>query len=94
MSQVDSPNDIAAAGATGTAVDVSAFKSLDGAEEVAVQITRDSGRVTKKMLMERAGAGKMKATETLKRLAEIGLFEWVGSSPHDPKQHYRTASKK
>lgn len=34
------------------------------------------------------------ATETLKRLAEIGLLEWIGSSPHDPKQYYRTASKK
>ncbi len=44
--------------------------------------------------MERAGVGKTKATETLKRLAEIGLLEWVGSSPHDPKQYYRTASKK
>ena len=59
-----------------------------------MQIARDSGRVTKKTLLEQAGVGKMKATETLKRLAEIGLLEWVGSSPHDPKQRYRTASKK
>lgn len=44
--------------------------------------------------MERAGIGKMKANETLKRLAEIELLEWIGSSPHDPKQYYRTASKK
>ena len=94
MSQVDGPNDIAAAGATGTAVDMSTFESLDGAEKIAVQIARDSGRVTKETLMERAGVGKMKATETLKRIAEIGLLEWIGSSPHDPKQYYRTASKK
>ncbi len=93
-SQMDGPNGIAAAGATGTAVDVSTFKSLDGAEKIAVQIARDSGLVTKKALMERAGVGKTKATETLKSLAEIGLLEWVGSSPHDPKQYYRTASKK
>ena len=62
-SQVNSPNGIEAAGATGTAVDVSAFKSLDGTEKIAVQIARDSGRVTKKALMERAGVGKTKATE-------------------------------
>lgn len=72
----------------------STFKSLDGAEKIAVQIARDSGRVTKKTLMERTGVGKMKATETLKRLAEIGLLEWIGSSPHDPKHYYRTTSKK
>ena len=70
------------------------IKSLDGAEKVAVQIACDSGRVTKKTLMERAGVGKMKATETLKRLAEIGLLEWIESSPHDPKQYYRSACKK
>ena len=93
-SQVDGPNGIATTGATGTAVGVSTFKSLDGAEKIAVQIARDSGRVTKKALMERTEVGKTKATETLKRLAEIGFLEWVGSSPHDPKQYYRTASKK
>lgn len=62
---------------------------LDEAEKVAVQIARDAGRVTKKELMEQAGVGKMKATETLKRLAECGYLEWVGSNPHDPRQYYR-----
>lgn len=42
--------------------------------------------------MEQAGVGKMKATETLKRLAECGLLEWVGSNPHDPRQYYRAGS--
>lgn len=64
-------------------------EDLDEAEKVAVQIARDAGRVTKKELMEQAGVGKMKATETLKRLAECGYLEWVGSNPHDPRQYYR-----
>lgn len=38
------------------------------------------------------GVGKMKAAETLKRLAEKGLLEWVGSNQHDPRQYYRAVA--
>ena len=40
-----------------------------------MQIAHDSGRMAKKELMEQTGVGKMKATETLKRLTEKGLLE-------------------
>lgn len=54
-----------------------------------MKIAHKNGRVTKKALMERAGVGKTKATETLKRLAEIGLLEWIGASTNNPRQYYR-----
>lgn len=56
-----------------------------------MQIAHDSGRVAKKELMEQTGVEKMKTTETLKRLAEKGLPEWVGSNQHDPRQYYRAS---
>lgn len=54
-----------------------------------MKIAHKNGRVTKKALMERAGVGKTKATETLKTLASKGVLEWVGASTNDPRQHYR-----
>ena len=70
------------------------LEKLSETEKVAIQIARDSGRVAKKELMEQTGVGKMKATETLKRLAEKGLLEWVGSNQHDPRQYYRTSGRR
>lgn len=39
--------------------------------------------------MAEADVGKMKATETLKTLASIGVLEWVDASTNDPRQYYR-----
>lgn len=50
---------------------------------------RKNGRVTKREIMAEADVGKMKATETLKTLASIGVLEWVGASTNDPRQYYR-----
>ena len=54
-----------------------------------MRIARKSGKVTKRGLMAEAGAGKMKATETLKALASKGVLKWVGASMNDPHQYYR-----
>ena len=54
-----------------------------------MKIARKNGRVTKRELMAEAGVGKMKATETLKKLAGKGALEWVGASTNDPHQYYR-----
>lgn len=62
---------------------------FDLAEATAMRIARKNGRVTKRELMEEAGVGKMKATETLKMLADRGALEWVGTSTNDPRQYYR-----
>lgn len=70
------------------------LEKLSETEKVAMQIAHDSGRVAKKELMEQTGVGKMKATETLKRLAKKGLLEWVGSNQHDPRQYYRASGGK
>lgn len=93
-SQVNDRESVVTDGAAIIAADSTAFENLNEAEKVAMQIARNAGKVTKRELMEQAGVGKMKATETLKRLAESGLLEWVGSSQHDPKQYYRAADGK
>ncbi len=62
---------------------------FDLAEATAMRIARKNGRVTKRQLMEEADVGKMKATETLKMLADRGALEWVGTSTNDPRQYYR-----
>lgn len=80
-------SDAAAVSSTGAA----SLEILSETEKVAMQIAHDSGRVAKKELMEQTGVGKVKATETLKRLAERGLLEWVGSNQHDPRQYYRAS---
>lgn len=56
-----------------------------------MKIARKNGRVTKKELMAEAGVGKMKVTETLKKLASKGMLEWAGASTNDPHQYYRPA---
>ena len=78
-------SDAAAVSSTGAA----SLEILSETKKVAMQIAHDSGRVARKELMEQTGVGKMKATETLKRLAERGLLEWVGSNQHDSRQYYR-----
>ncbi len=45
--------------------------------------------MTKKGLMEQAGVGRTKATETLKQLADKGTLAWVGNGTNDPYQCYR-----
>lgn len=47
-----------------------------------------------KELMEQTGVGKIKATETLKCLAEKGLLEWVGSNQYDPRRCYRASCRR
>ena len=69
-SQVNDRGNIAADGTTVITANPSALEGLNEAEKTAVQIARDSGRVTKKALMEKAGVGRTKATKTLKQLAE------------------------
>lgn len=88
-SQVNDRGNIAADGTTVIAANPSALEGLDEAEKTAVQIARDSGRVTKKALMEQAGVGRTKATKTLKQLAEKGVLAWVGRRTNDPYQYYR-----
>lgn len=88
-SQVNDRGNIAADGTTVIAANPSAFEGLNEAEKTAVQIARDSGRVTKKALMEQAGVGRTKATKTLKQLAEKGVLAWVGRGTNDPYQYYR-----
>lgn len=68
--------------------DSATLENLDEAEKVAVRIARDEGRVTKKGLMEQAGVGRTKATETLKRLADKGILAWVGKGTNNPYQYY------
>lgn len=74
------------------AVSVAGRLQLDEAEQIAVDIARENGRVTKKKLMEVAGVGRTKATGTLKSLADKGTLVWVGKSPNDPHQYYRLAT--
>ena len=69
------------------------LEKLSETEKVAMQIAHDSGCVARKELMEQTGIGRVKATETLKRLAEKGLLEWVGSNQHDPRQYYRASGR-
>lgn len=69
------------------------LEKLSKTEKVAMQIAHDSGCVARKELMEQTGVGRVKATETLKRLAEKGLLEWVGSNQHDPRQYYRASGR-
>ena len=69
------------------------LEKLRETEKVAMQIAHDSGCVARKELMEQTGIGRVKATETLKRLAEKGLLEWVGSNQHDPRQYYRASGR-
>lgn len=88
-SQVNDRGNIAADGTTVIAANPSALEGLNEAEKTAVQIARDSGRVTKKALMEQAGVGRTKATKTLKQLAEKGVLAWVGRGTNDPYQYYR-----
>lgn len=88
-SQVNDRENIAADGTTVIAANPSALEGLNEAEKTAVQIARDSGRVTKKALMEQAGVGRTKATKTLKQLAEKGVLAWVGRGTNDPYQYYR-----
>ncbi len=64
-------------------------ESFDPAEATAIEIARKNGKVTKKELMEEAGIGKTKATDTLKALADRGVLKWVGTSTNDPRQGYR-----
>ena len=61
-------SDAAAVSSTGAA----SLEKLSETEKVAIQIAHDSGRVARKELMEQTGVGRMKATETLKRLAKKG----------------------
>lgn len=88
-SQVNDRGNIAADGTTVIAANPSALEGLNEAEKTAVQIARDSGRVTKKALMEQAGVGRTKATKTLKQLAEKGVLAWVSRGTNDPYQYYR-----
>lgn len=53
-----------------------------------MKIAHKNGRVTKKELMAEAGVGKMKVTETLKKLASKGVLEWAGASTNGPRQYY------
>lgn len=62
---------------------------LSDAERVAVDLARKSGQVTKRGLMQEAGIGKTKATNTLKKLVKNGLLVWVGKNTNDPYQYYR-----
>lgn len=79
---------IAAGGITAPAVHNS-FDELNEAEKIAMQIARDSGRVTRKALIEQAGVGRTKAAKTLKHLSEMGALTWVGKAKYDPYQYYR-----
>lgn len=81
-------SDAAAVSSTGAA----SLEKLSETEKVTMQIAHDSDRVARKELMEQTGVGKMKAAETLKRLAEKGPLEWVGSNQHDPRQYYRAVA--
>lgn len=87
--QGDARVNSAAGDAAGPAASSAPFEATDEAEKVAVRIARDSGRVTKKALMEQAGVGRTKATKTLKQLAEKGVLAWVGRGTNDLYQHYR-----
>ena len=58
-------------------------------ELTAIDIARESGRVTAKALADAAGVGRTKASETLKALTERGALIWVGKSVRDPHQYYR-----
>ena len=49
------------------------LEKISETEKIAMQNAHDSGRVARKEFMEQTGVGKMKATETLKRLAEKGF---------------------
>lgn len=61
--------------------DSSAFTET---ELTAIDIARESGRVTAKALADAAGVGQTKASETLKALTERGALIWVGKSVRDP----------
>ncbi len=64
-------------------------RQLDENEKIAVDVTRERGRVSVKSLAESAGVGRDAARSTLRRLADDGILEWVGKGPRDPRQHYR-----
>ena len=88
-SQVNDRTGSTASGAVGAVADSAVLENLDETERIAVRIARDTGRVTKKGLMEQASVGRTKATKTLKQLAEKGVLAWVGKGTNDPYQYYR-----
>lgn len=88
-SQVNDRTGSAICDAVNAAADSATFENLDEAEKVALRIAHDEGRVTKKGLMEQAGVGRTKATQTLNQLADKGILAWVGKRTNDPYQYYR-----
>ena len=65
---------------------------LDGLrknERRAMELAAANGSVSTAALAEKAKITKRASSAALKRLAECGLFEWVGTSARNPQQFYR-----
>lgn len=65
---------------------------LDGLrknERRAMELAAANGSVSTAALAEEAKITKRASSAALKRLAECGLFEWVGTSARNPQQFYR-----
>lgn len=65
---------------------------LDGLrknERRAMELAAANGSVSTAALAEEAKITKRASSAALKRLAECGLLEWVGTSARNPRQFYR-----
>ena len=79
-------------GARGAAADAAWRTMLDGLrknERRAMELAAANGSVSTAALAEEAKITKRASSAALKRLAERGLLEWVGTNARDPRQFYR-----
>ena len=64
------------------------FSSLNEDEKAILQVTFMTGRVTVKEAVKGTGRSRFYASTLLKRLTEINLLVWHGTSQNDPTQYY------
>lgn len=64
------------------------YETLNKYEIAALQYVYAHGKIQAKDLVSIIGKGPTLCSKTLKKLAEMGILEWYGTSPNDPSRFY------
>jgi ATP-dependent DNA helicase RecG len=72
-----------------TPIDVELESRLPPGARDLVRIVREAGRISTGDLVEASGASRPVVVRQLNALKDVGLVEWIGKSPKDPRAYWR-----
>lgn len=72
-----------------TPIDVELESRLPRGARDLVRIVREAGRISTGDLVQASGYSRPVVVKQLNALREVGLVEWVGKSPKDPRAYWR-----